>query len=200
MHMLRALLIIVVAALIGTGGLTASAQSTVPNLAYVRESTGQVFVVSGGQRHAVPLYPASDAEIAAIPSSGQWMVPKVDGSGYELAAANPWPAAPPAAAAAGAALTINGDGQQNTRPFELAGGNYTVKWDGRSSNQFGGNLIMTLKRVDGPGFGGELLVNLVLSRDKSSASGETQVYNVKPGQHYLDVMAPGPWSVTITPL
>lgn len=188
MHMLRALLIIVVAALIGTGGLTASAQSTVPNLAYVRESTGQVFVVSGGQRHAVPLYPASDAEIAAIPSSGQWMVPKVDGSSYELAAANPWPAPapppPPAAAAAGAALTINGDCQQNTRPFELAGG----------------NLIMTLKRVDGPGFGGELLVNLVLSRDKSSASGETQVYNVKPGQHYLDVMAPGPWSVTITPL
>lgn len=181
----------------------AGAQSTVPNLTYVRDSSGQVYVVSGGQRIAVPIYPATDEQIAAIPWPGGWMVPKADGTGYETGARPEWaaaqPSAPPPPPAAGAPIVLSGDGQQNTRPFDLAGGNYAVKWDGRSSGQFGGNLIVSLKRVDGPSYGGDLLVNLVLSREKPSASGETQVYNLKPGQHYLDVVAPGPWSVTLTP-
>lgn len=182
---------------------TVGAQTPIPNYAYLRDSSGQVFVVSGGQRLAVPIYPATDEQINAIPWPGTWLVPRADGTGYDTGGRPEWAvspvAAPPPPAATGATVTLNGDGQQNTRPFDLAGGSYTVRWEGRMIGQSGGNLIVTLKRVDGQGFG-ESIVNLILGREKPAASGETQVYGVKPGPHYLDVLAPGPWSVTFTPL
>lgn len=95
-------------------------------------------------------------------------------------------------------IQVSGNGKQNTRPFELTGGAYTVRWSSNSTTQFGGNVILHLRRTDGV-LGSELLVNTVVNREKPTASGETQVYNVKPGTHYLDVTSPGEWSVIIAP-
>jgi hypothetical protein len=96
-------------------------------------------------------------------------------------------------------VALSGDGKLNTRPFDLAGGAYTVRWSGAAKATGGSNLILSLKRTDHPILGSELLVNTIVNRDSGSLSGETQIYNVKPGAFYLDVMAPGDWSVTITP-
>lgn len=209
MKRLRSALVVAVA-IIATRGLTAaSAQSAIPTLSYVRDSSGQVFVVSAGQRYGIPIYPATDEQIAAIPFNDLWLVPNADGTAYAnspkpewAVGAAPAPVAappPPPAAPGGNSINLNGGASQNTRPFDLAAGNYTVKWSGSMRGQFGGNLIMSLKRVDGPSYGGELIVNIVLGREKPHASGETQVYSVKAGQHYMDVTSPAAWAVEIRP-
>jgi hypothetical protein len=191
---------------------TASAQSPIPNYAYVRDASGQVFGTYEGQRIAIPIYPATEEQIAAMPWSGLWMGLKADGTGYQPGPKPEWadgvvPEAPAAAAPteavaaapSAAAVTLNGDGKQNTKPFDLKAGSYTVKWSGSMKGQFGGNLIISLKRPDAA-VGGNLLVNTIINKEKPSLSGETQVYNVKAGAHYLEVTAPGEWSVTISPL
>lgn len=94
---------------------------------------------------------------------------------------------------------LSGEGKLNTRPIELAGGAYTVRWSAAMSNQFGGNVILTLKPTTGGVLGQQLLVNMVLNREKPDANGETQVYGLKAGTYYLEVTAPGPWEVSITP-
>jgi hypothetical protein len=96
------------------------------------------------------------------------------------------------------AIVLTGDGKLNSRPFDLGGAAYTVKWSGEMKGQFGGNLIVTLKRTDGAFFN-ELLVNTILNPEQPKASGETQVYGTKAGPYDLDVTASGPWTVTITP-
>jgi len=113
---------------------TTSAQTAIPNYAYVRDSSGQVFVISGSQRLAVPIYPASDEQIAAVPWPGTWMVPKADGTGYEAGAKPEWavassPAAPPPPPpAVGETIRVGGNSGQNTAPFNLPAGNYQVSW------------------------------------------------------------------------
>lgn len=96
------------------------------------------------------------------------------------------------------AIVLSGDGQLNTRPFDLIATAYTVRWSARAPSKLGlGNLILTLKRTDGP-FPQELLVNMIVNQGDAEANGETQVYLTKAGAHYLDVMAPASWTVTIT--
>jgi hypothetical protein len=97
------------------------------------------------------------------------------------------------------AIVLTGDGQMNTRPFDLQAAAYTVRWSGSAPNKIvPGNLILTLKRTDGP-YPQELLLNTTISKGDPEMSGETQVYLTKAGAHYLDVNAPAGWSVTITP-
>lgn len=50
------------------------AQGGIPDGVFVRESNGTVWLVLGGQRISVPIWQASDADIAALPDSGQWAV------------------------------------------------------------------------------------------------------------------------------
>lgn len=95
-------------------------------------------------------------------------------------------------------VELSGTDKQNTRPFDLTGGAYTVRWSGKLGTTFGGNVIMHLKRTDGAGLG-DLLVNTIVNKDKPEVGGETQLYNVKAGAYYLDVTASGPWSATISP-
>lgn len=75
---LASLLPVVVGALLLA--VPASAQSAVPNGAFVRDGDGTVWLVQGGQRLQVPIYPATADDIAAIPASDQWAVPSPDGN------------------------------------------------------------------------------------------------------------------------
>ncbi|MDP8923110.1 MAG: hypothetical protein M3O34_09585 [Chloroflexota bacterium] len=75
----RAGFVAFVALVFGLG--QAFAQTGIPNGAFVRDSRGDVWLVVGGQRSAVPIYPATDEQIAAVPDGGQWLVPAWDGSG-----------------------------------------------------------------------------------------------------------------------
>ena len=71
--------VIVVVAVSSFGLGQASAQSTIPNGVFVRDSAGDVWGIGRGQRWAMPIYPASDDEINAVPFSGQWLVPNASG-------------------------------------------------------------------------------------------------------------------------
>lgn len=205
MRRARPLLALVVA-VVATWALTTltAAQSTIPNGVFVKNSQGFIWLVVDGQRIKIPVWPASDADVAALPEVDRWAVANetgavVAGDRPSWLDNQPAPVAAPAPPAPTPGLTISGEGKQNTRPFDLSAGSYTVRWTGTMRTQFSGNLIMTLKRTDGQFFQ-ELLVNTVLTRDAPTASGETQVYKVKDGAHYLEVLAPGPWSATFTPL
>lgn len=189
--------------------MAATAQTAIPNYAYVKDSSGQVFVVSGGQRLAVPLYPATDAEIAAIPWPGTWIVPKADGSGYEAGARPEWAAtsSPPAPAppppAVGEAIRVGGSSGHNTAPFNLAAGNYQVSWQsslnpGQSSCFTSG----TLRRVEAQARVESLFsATFYRSAGKASDAGETRVYGVQAGQHYVDTGTGScAWSVEIKPM
>lgn len=58
----------------------ASAQATLQDYTFVVDSTGETWLIlrtgPGTMiRVGVPIYPASDAEIAAVPATGQWLIP-----------------------------------------------------------------------------------------------------------------------------
>lgn len=57
------------------------AQSAIPVYAFVQDSTGQVWIVGKTARVAIPIYAATDEQIAGIPWNGQWMVPTDAGIG-----------------------------------------------------------------------------------------------------------------------
>lgn len=52
----------------------ASAQSTIPDGVFVKNSQGLVWLVLSGQRVKLPVWPASDDDIAALPVSDSWAV------------------------------------------------------------------------------------------------------------------------------
>jgi hypothetical protein len=115
--------------------------------------------------------------------------------------ARPQAAAPPPPPPA-EKITLSGNTSQNTRPFDLRGGHYTVTWETRlQRGQTSCYSGASLRRVES-GRQVELLYNLTLSeRDgRTSASGENQVYSVAAGQYFLDVSETGcSWSVTLRP-
>jgi hypothetical protein len=57
----------------------ASAQGTIPDGTFLRDSANNTWLVTGGQRAAVPIREADDAEILALPVSGQWVVASAAG-------------------------------------------------------------------------------------------------------------------------
>jgi hypothetical protein len=102
----------------------------------------------------------------------------------------------------GAGITISGPAGMNSQPFDLAAGNYVVRWQANSGGPITArNVILHVKRADGAYFAGSgALVNRVLDPAPSSLSGETYLYGVKAGTHYVDVLAPGEWTVSLLPL
>jgi hypothetical protein len=51
----------------------ASAQTTIPEGSFVRDSVDNTWLISGGTRSVVPIFQASDEEILAIPASNKWV-------------------------------------------------------------------------------------------------------------------------------
>jgi hypothetical protein len=102
----------------------------------------------------------------------------------------------------GVPLTISGTSQINSAPFELPGGAYRVDWSMRTGSS-------SLSYVDLDDVTTGRLAQQVVSPSAASAAsavantgfgGQTFIYGVKPGHYYLDVRAPGDWSVTLTPI
>lgn len=208
----------VLAVLLSFGVVDVSAQQAgpIPVYAFVQDSTGQVWIVGKTARVAIPIYPATDDQIAGVPWNGMWMIPSPDGispgtkptwagtdptlaSGAATTEVAP---APTAAPTSEDAVSLSGDRAQNSKPFTLKGGRYTATWDvklrrGQSSCYTSAKILRTSdKRLL------ETVYSTTLSdRDRqSNASGETQLYGVPAGEYYLDVAETGcSWSVEIKP-
>jgi hypothetical protein len=59
---------------LGRGSSDLSAQALLPDGVFVRDSGGTIWLIIGGQRAQVPIFPADDSAIASVPDSGQWVV------------------------------------------------------------------------------------------------------------------------------
>lgn len=66
----------VLLAIFGTWAITTAttAQSSIPNGVFVKNSDGLIWLVMDGQRVKIPVWPASDEEIAALPVPDRWAV------------------------------------------------------------------------------------------------------------------------------
>lgn len=167
-----------------------NADDPIPPGAYVQNSSGEVFfVTASGARQPVSFYPATDEQIAALPIE------------------SPAPSAQPSVAPPSAAplpptieqpVTLSDVRGVNTRPFALAGGNYTARWTARpaesdSSCYFGATIQAVTRRT----------YERIVSADvdtKRPVSGETQIYRLPAGSDYfLDVNTHCVWEVTIAP-
>ena len=62
----------VIVAVFGLG--RASAQAVIPDGSFVRDSADNIWLVTGGQRAAVPIRDSSDEEILAVPAGDRWVV------------------------------------------------------------------------------------------------------------------------------
>lgn len=107
----------------------------------------------------------------------------------------PPPTQPPAPTAAPEQpLTFQGTTTLNTPPFSLQGGTYEAFWNAvlrESSCYLGIRLEPT-----GGGFG-DLIVNNAISGG-DPMSGSTYLYNVEPGQYFLEVTTTGcDWTIRI---
>jgi hypothetical protein len=114
----------------------ASAQGAIPDGVFVRESNGTVWLVIGGQRVAVPIWQAGDADIAALPKSDLWAVMN-DGGAVSGGSRPAWftdviatapataaaPAAVPSAPTTDGLLTIT---EYTTYKVPVAQGTYVV--------------------------------------------------------------------------
>lgn len=67
----------------------ASAQGSIPDGVFVRESNGPVWLVLRGQRVAVAMWPTTDADIAALPQSDLWAVLSVNDAGAIVGGGKP---------------------------------------------------------------------------------------------------------------
>jgi hypothetical protein len=91
------------------------------------------------------------------------------------------------------AVVLSGRGGLKTRPFTLAGGAYTVAWQAAPSGSvayFSGRLTPVEASI-----GNSFVSAMLESRDR----GQTEIYGIKSGQHYLDITMSGEWTVAIVP-
>lgn len=95
-------------------------------------------------------------------------------------------------------VVVTGSGMTQTRPFVLAGGNYTIDWTAQDKNPrtpcFHSGALRGVDNSTTQSLG-------LKSVDAGqSASGETTAYHLIPGQYYLSMTSGCDWSVTISPL
>ena len=57
----------------------ASAQPAIPDGVFVRDGADNTWLVTGGTRSIVPIYPTSDEQIMALPESGRWVASAAGG-------------------------------------------------------------------------------------------------------------------------
>jgi hypothetical protein len=65
---------------LGRGSSDLSAQALLPDGVFVRDSGGTIWLIIGGQRAQVPIFPADDSAIAQVGDTGMWVVPGEGGS------------------------------------------------------------------------------------------------------------------------
>jgi hypothetical protein len=144
---------------------SASAQSTIPNGVFVQNSAGLLWLVLDGQRVKIPVWPASDDDIAALPVPDRWAVMNdagaiVAGDAPAWLGSAPVMAAPDFSAFVGwwsrrdAQILIGNDGHA---AFGWKVGACPPLQPGAPCDQFtnnsityGGQAQITLSRVTGP--------------------------------------------------
>jgi hypothetical protein len=93
---------------------------------------------------------------------------------------------------------LTGHGIMKTKPFTLAAGNYTVEWTAKDTDGFGCYHGGFFQPVDKGELLFETLGNEMVAANKT-ATGSTEIYNLKGGQYYLDMSSGCAWTVTIKP-
>jgi hypothetical protein len=156
-----------------------AAQTLMPDGSFVRDSAGNVWLVYGGWRSAVPIYPATDEQIAAVPDGGQWVVPGADGR-LTLGARPSWAGSPPIQAVAPGAAPP-------TVLLEDALPNVTIQLNDDRINS-GQSLTVTLIATDDKGveeieWEGTILDN---ENDNEEADDDTENDNRATGDKDLD--------------
>jgi len=92
--------------------------------------------------------------------------------------------------------TERGSGTLATRPFELAGGDYTVTWTVTAdSGCFHRAMLRSPDDESVFENAGDVLLD-----EAGSGEGETQVYGLDAGRYYLDVNSGCDWEIAIAPL
>ncbi len=122
------------AMMIGAGAVLA--QPAVPSFTFVRDSAGNVWMVADGQKYSVAFYPASDAQIQAIPDSGQWVVPNETGSMIMAGDRPSWAGDVPSAALAPASDIAENGVVTIPRGGKIRVTVHRLTDPARSSNQF----------------------------------------------------------------
>lgn len=105
------------------------------------------------------------------------------------------PAAPSPPAATAQPIALNGTDGQNTEPFQLAQGSYTIDW--KATSPSGAFLGLDLKPVSGGA--SQSIANTTLDAG-ATKSGQIHAYQLKAGSYYVAVIFQGDWSVTLTPM
>ena len=91
------------------------------------------------------------------------------------------------------AVTVKGSGTQNTKPFEMGAGDFTVTITGSGDS----NVSAVLIPRGAERFEGDYLFNEI---SDGKYKYETVVYGLKAGSYYLDVTNDNAGVVTFTPL
>jgi hypothetical protein len=137
--------------------------------------------------------PPASAEPAAVLSEPGGVEAPPPEAEPEAAPSEPGPAAP--APPAEAPVTVDGQGTQVSRPFNLRGGEYAVSWSATTSNPecaFSATLhaSATSRPVQPLGsaqiFGG-------------GGSGQSSLHDLPGASYYVDAITTCRWSITITP-
>jgi hypothetical protein len=96
-------------------------------------------------------------------------------------------------------LSISGSDASSSKPFNLAGGDYPVRWDvslqhGKSGCYVGARL----RRFDEQNPGALVMHTTLGSTKDRSSGGDTRLFSVAPGRYVLDVATTGcSWKLTI---
>jgi hypothetical protein len=129
--------------------------------------------------------PPTDSSIIA-PASEPTVAPAVDATAEPTEQPTP---TPPAIKP----VVVKGSGSQNTKPFDMPGGDFTVVITGNGDS----NVIASLVPRGADPFEGERLFNEI---SNGKYKYETVVYGVEAGSYYIDMTNDNAWTLTFTPL
>lgn len=96
----------------------------------------------------------------------------------------------------GSPISLKGSGETQTAPFDLDGGAYILDWKLTDSRGHVSIEVNPVRAVTGNR--GTLLLNTIF--DGGARSGQTHLYDVKPGRYFVGIDAPKGWTVTLTTL
>ena len=95
-------------------------------------------------------------------------------------------------------VVVKGTNSGKTKLFSLEAGDYSVVVKGKSTGQYGGNVMADLYDSSGNVVDFAMVNEIVNGRRSFTFSNNE--YNLDGGQYYLDVTMPsGSWSITFSP-
>ena len=105
----------------------------------------------------------------------------------------------PGAAGGGLGKSLSGNGPQDTLPFQLDAGAYTISWSASTAGVGPVNFAGFVKPVD-PALPQWILVANAIVRPGENQSGMAQSPRMPGGAYYLTVIGDASWTVTVAPV